>query len=302
MSKKIVTLVAYAIHGHENPGKNEEKTFDYVDYFSRISSNYASYGAVEVKERKVAISEIQELPDGDFAIRFVSGDPDSIVLSLDLGTLTTRERDPGEGSIFVNERWVIISPANRIVGMETSRPTVPIEDITKYLENAYRLEYARERVSVALVQIPSPKFMEDVYRMDRIREVSVTYTRPNSPWGDAANARVEKMMKAIVETNPGDVQMVARASEGQTLPKDKGVVKELDVITKADHPFVKSASVKGLFPGGIKEQPLHLNNSKVTEIGQYDTTLGSDAKKVTIFSGFRNLRDRVIANRKKSDR
>lgn len=234
--------------------------------------------------RLVAIVE-QQVIKGLHGILFVSGEKEGSILSLDLQTVDLEEQSAEDGQVFVQSRWIAVDAEKRVVAVEVNRPTVGIDDVRFLLEELAK-EYSKSNnVEIELNLAINPKFIDEVERFTRIREASITLSRPNSDWTDVANRWVEDMQSSGVK----DLDLAARASRGQSLDKSSGLISLIKDVARAPHSFVKNMRVTGNVKGMEKEQTASLKRNKVTSVARLDLQKNRDEQLVDLFPAMKQV-------------
>lgn len=252
------SLWAYHLHVHKYPGTDKQQVLDYEDFFNWMISENIDQPVLRRYDRLIAIAETKSI--GRYvALLFVSGEQESSVLSLNLETFGIAEQSAEDGQVFVQSRWVIVDPTTRTIVFEVNRPTVGLDDVKYYLLRSMK-KYARtDSVEMEISQAIDKGILQAIDKFERIREASITLTRPNSDWSDVIN----DWGRAIESSGAQSVSLAANASRGQSLSKDKGVVRTIVDVVKAPYSFVKNAYITGKYPNEENERTVSLRNNRV---------------------------------------
>jgi hypothetical protein len=183
------------------------------------------------------------------------------MLTLDLKTLDAQTQEAGKNRLFVQSRWVIVDANDRIAVMENKRPTVGMDEVTRFLELYSNELFQVENSEFNLNQVADPGFIDRIEGFTRIREASVVLNRPNSSWTDSAN----DLVSSTASGGASDIEVSARASRNQSLSKDEGIVKEIKDLVSKGLSFVKNAKITGLTSNSEGETTLSLKDSPVKD-------------------------------------
>lgn len=265
----VRTVETYSIHGHVRPGDIEEELLDYASFFERLALAPRHDLRYPVGADTVAIADIAH-QRGLHAFRFVTGNADEFPLVYDLATASAERINPGSERFVVNGAWAIVSPSDRLLFAERKRPGVPIYQMERFL-TAFGREHLNMRdVSVSLNPVPSASFAEEIGKFTRIREASITLRRPNHSWTKSA----ESMLGELSESNAADVQLQLNANRGQSLSKNRGVVREIVALSQRPINALKNAAIKGIMPTHETERSVSLHKHTVKGSTRIDPSAG----------------------------
>ncbi len=259
------SLIAYYVHGHEAPGQEEERTLDYSRFFSRLAQPIEGVEPFKLRGRTVTIAGTRSIGSAT-AFLFVSGDETASQLSLNVATSETTSVAPREGELFVESRWMVVDPERRICILENKRPTVSMDEITRYLEDFGRTQLGLRDLEISLNRVPDATFTETIERFTRIREASVTLSRPNPSWLEDSSDLVGE----VGESGASQIEIAAKASRGASLSKHEGIVRVIASSARSRISNMANAVVFGNIPEMPGERRVSLENNTVRSMVSVD--------------------------------
>lgn len=255
----IRTVEAYSVHGHIASGSPDETLLDYRAFFDQLRRANLHSLRVQLGDDVVAITEQHDTGER-IALRFVIGNTDELPLVYDIGSATATPIDPGADRLVVRGAWVFVLPDSRLIFVEKRRPGVPIFQIERFLAQYGRNQLGLDGLTVSLNPVPSSDFAREVEEMTRIREATIAMRRPNYSWTDTAG---ELIGEPAAESNASEVRLQLSADRGQSLAKDRGVVRDLLRLVRNPVTGLKNAIVRGQSPRHEGERTVSLDKSKV---------------------------------------
>lgn len=270
MANEVVHgLSAYSIHGHVQPGTEDETVLSYDGFFNRLHAEDPHDLRYKVGSETVAITDTSSR-SGRLAFRFVAGNARALPLVYDVETATAEEVDPGSGRFVVSGAWVIIDADERIAIIDRKRPGVAIYQIERFLSKYGRERLGLSGLSISLNPIPTESFRNEIEDLYRIREAEITLRRPNHSWTQTA----EGMLQEIGESNAAEVTIQLNADRGKSLAKDKGIV--ADILSLARKPInaLKNVVIKGRSSSFDGEKTVSLKKHVVRGTVQIDKDAG----------------------------
>lgn len=242
MARKIArTIEAFNIHGHMEPGSEEEVLINYQAFFNDLAQLPALERRTEVGANTVAITEAK-ISGPSVALHFVTGNAEDSTLVYDSRTATAEAVDLGANRLMVSGAWLIAYPDSRILFLERKRPGVPILEIESCLSQLGQLILGVDRLSISINPVTSSSFEEEIRKLTRIREAAITLRRPNHSWTASASS----LLGELGSSNAATVEMQLNADRGQSLSKDSGIVGEIIQLVKRPVHALKNARVKGI--------------------------------------------------------
>lgn len=261
------SLIAYYVHGHESPGQSMESTLDYESFFSRLAEPLDDSEPFKLRGRTVTIAGVRKVGSAT-AFLFVSGDETASQLSLDLATSQTTSVQPRRGQLFVESRWVVVDPTRRTCILENKRPTVSMDEITRYLEHFGQSTLGLQNLEISLNRVPDATFTETIERFTRIREASVVLSRPNPSWLEDSSDLVGE----VGESGASQIEIAAKASRGASLSKHEGIVRVIASSARNRISNMVNAVVFGNIPEMPGEQRVSLEKNTVRSMVRVDPT------------------------------
>ncbi len=255
----IRTVEAYSIHGHVASGSPDETLLDYDGFFRQLGTADLHSLRVRLGEDVVAITDQHD--DGSrISLRFVTGNTQELPLVYDIGSATAMPVDPGTDRLVVRGAWVFALPASRLVFIEKRRPGVPVFQIERFFTDYGRNRLGLDGLTISLNPVPSRDFAREVEEMTRVRQATIAMRRPNYSWTETAG---DLIGGPAAESNASEVRLQLTANRGQSLAKDRGVVRDLLHLVSRPITGLKDAIVKGESPRQVGERTVSLEKSKV---------------------------------------
>lgn len=252
------SVEAFSIHGHIEPGSQDESLVDYDELFDSVATAPPDRLRHSVQDETVAIVDTRPV-EGGLALRVVSGRADEVALLYDETSGQVSQVRTGGGRFLVRGVWVIVRRASRIVLVERKRPGVPVFQLERLLSSYGKQYFGADSFKIALNPIASPSFEEEVLRLRRIREASITMRRPNQSWTEAARGFVGQ----LGASNAGEVQLQLKAERGQSLARESGIVPEVLSLAREPITELRNVSVRGTPPDSEDERTVSLSKHVV---------------------------------------
>ncbi|HEY8588731.1 MAG TPA: hypothetical protein VIL55_04160 [Naasia sp.] len=271
LTEVVRKLDAYSIHGHLNPGGQDEELVDYEEFFAEVASRAVGV-SFRVGSNLVALVESGSR-QGRHGLRLASGDPAGQAEVFDPATGTAAEVSLGREQLLVSPAWVIVDPIARIAVVEKRRPGVPVMEIERFLSIYGRERLGMPGLTLSLNPVPSPSFRREIETFTRIREAAVVLRRPNHSFTSDAREMLGQIAEA---SNAQDVEVQVNAARGGTLSKDSGIVADiLSFVKSAINPLL-NARVVGNRPDFEGERSVSLNKHTVRGSARIETNSPAD--------------------------
>lgn len=248
MAEKPRTLELYSVHGRVS-----DTVISYQALLTGIGELDRVARQVEVGNRVVAITEFAQ--DGDsFSLRFVAGVAGEPALFYDTATGEESEVDTGS-RIVASSAWVFVDPSSRLIAVERRRPGVSILEIESAFEKLGDDAGIGPNLRVDLNPVASSSFLDEVEKLDRIREATVVLRRPNLDWDDNAST----LTGYAAESGGDRVSIDVSAARGRSLSTDQGIVADIKRFVRRPIAAMKSVRVKGSRSGEERERTVSLD-------------------------------------------
>lgn len=234
MAQKPRTLELYSIHGRVGSA-----VISYVELLSGVGRIDRLSRQVEVGTRVVAITDFRQ--DGDSTVlRFVAGVAGEPALFYDTATGEESEVDTGT-RIVASSAWVFVNAAKRLVAVERRRPGVSVLEMESTLEQLGVRAGLDGKLRIDLNPVAATSFLDEVAKLDRIREATVVLRRPNFDWDDNAST----LTGYAAESGGDRVSIDISAGRGRSLAPEAGIVADIKQLIRRPIAALKSARVKG---------------------------------------------------------
>jgi hypothetical protein len=257
-------LYAYSIHGRDTVD-----VLDYRAFFSDLAGFDPQLRQTGVGDLTVAITAT--IPANDrWSVRFVSGIQGLPPLLYDPDTGTESTTDIG-GRILATATWVFVDPQERFAVIDQHRPGVPVAVIARALAHLGRELELAPGLTLSLNPVPSPSFVEELDRFDRVRQAAVVIERPNYNWLDSAT----DLTGYAAESDAGTVELQMSAERGQSLATDSGIVDDIRTLASQSIGPLRNLRVIGRRQGESKETSLSLARHQEKRFVPVDSSGGS---------------------------
>lgn len=250
IAKKRRSLLAYAIHGHDQSGP-----IDYAQLLEFISSLPYEIRRLRTGDRTTVISEIQRASEAVFVMRIVTGFPEEDQTMFDALTGDERSIAKRDSEFAPTSGIVAVNVVTRAVVLEKKRPGVPISLIERLLSTLGR-ELFGNRFSVSLTPVISDTFLAEIEGFERIRRAEVQLARPNFDWRTEA----EDLLSSLGDSsNAATIEVAASAKRGDSLASDQGIVSDIKGFAKRKINALKNAKIIGTRSGSSGDTTLSLD-------------------------------------------
>lgn len=248
MAEKPRTLELYSIHG-----RVRDTVISYDALLAGIGQLDRVSRQAEVGNRVVAITEFG-VDAGSFALRFVAGIAGEPALFYDTATGEESQLDTGS-RIVASSAWTFVDAASRLVAIERRRPGVSILEIESALEQLGDIAGLGAGLRIDLNPVAASSFLDEVAKLDRIREATVVLRRPNLDWDDNAST----LTGYAAESGGDRVSIDVSAGRGRSLSTDQGIVADIKRFVRRPIAAMKSVRVKGSRSGEERERTVSLD-------------------------------------------
>lgn len=290
MAKNFRTLALFVMHA-----RDREDVINYDDFFTWISLLPEASTRIQVRTDLVFVISQVLRHGGKYAFSFVSGDPDEIPLFFNEESGQVEEGARERSTWPARQTQVMVDPDSRFVAIELRRAGVGSSNLERYFRLlAMERDYSQNLVFDLSAQ-PSPSFEEELDRYVRIREASVTISRPNTDWYDAEDAVAE-----LADISGGHTAAVTvNAARGESLNKNEGLLAVIRGHVRRSYTSIANARVVGLKAGDRQESSLSLARHQLKrqievpsrEETPYQRAFISDRAASFIDEAAQNLRD-----------
>lgn len=251
MPKREVTIIGHSIHGRSAEGLAEyQEVVDVLAGLSPVDSQFTIGGQV------VAIATTEVPTDGFVYLRYIAGHPETGALLFDPGTGELDEFD-FEHRFIARSAWLVIDPARRLATLEIRRPGVSASTIASHIERVMEDVMNLQAPTFTLNPIPSKSILEELDRLERIREASVVLARPNFDWTENA----DQLSQMGDESDAGQVEVGARAPRGKSLRLRDGILGAIRSLAENQIGPIRDFRVNGTRTGENKERRISLENN-----------------------------------------
>ncbi len=251
MSKREVTILGYSMHGRSASG-----LADYGAIFTTLAGLTPITSQFTIGSQVVAVASSEVSDDGLFHLRYIAGHPENETLLFDPDTGELDEVD-FERRFIARSAWVVVDPSRRVASLEARRPGVAASTVASHVERVMEDVMGLSSPTFDLNPIPSKSIIEELDRLERIREARVVLARPNFDWAENA----DQLSDLGDESHAGQVEVGARAPRGESLAPRNGIVGAIrSLVTNAVGP-IKDFRVRGTRAGENKERTISLENN-----------------------------------------
>ncbi|MBN9048241.1 MAG: hypothetical protein J0H78_02195 [Rhizobiales bacterium] len=238
----------FAMHAHH------ETTDTYVELFRKLKSLPREDRVVDLAEELVVGFPIVENEERDrFFVQVVEGDNSNpLVLNRDTGN--TRENILNESELLSHATHLLFDPRNRRAVIEFVHRGAKAGVISSSIEELMRRNFSEYKsFRFSLSPIVQENFIAEINAFDRIREAALRVTRPNASWSDHYTDLSEFM-----EESDGDkVELNIKAQRGESLKKNRGIVKVIKDIVRDHQPYLDDAKITGVREDEENETTIH---------------------------------------------
>ena len=222
MPNREVTIIGHSMHGRSAEGLAEyDEVFGVLARLSAIESQFMIGGQV------VAIATTEVSADGFVYLRYIAGHPETEALLFNPGTGELDEFD-FEQRFIARSAWLVIDPSRRVATLEIRRPGVSASTVASHIERVMEDFMNLQVPMFTLNPIPSKSILEELDRLERIREASVVLARPNFDWSENA----DQLSRMGDESGAGIVEVGARAPRGKSLRPRAGILDAIRSLVK----------------------------------------------------------------------
>jgi len=234
------TLNAFAIHGHQQPGNDNEAIADYESIFDSLLVSPPTVSRFVISGDTVAVTRAERF-GSQYAFRFVSGNEDDSSFVYDERTGVDEEVDAGVGRYFVNGVWLFVDQGSRVVVIESRRPGVPRYQIEAFFSHYGREVLGMHGLTISLHPIPSSSFFSEIDSFEVIKEATLVLRRPNKSWSKTA----EGLLGNLPASNAEQISLSAKSSRGESLNSEDGLVKEIKKLKSRAVSALYNAIIRG---------------------------------------------------------
>jgi hypothetical protein len=237
-------MYAYELHAHDG-----DEPVDYGLVFRGIAETprLERQDRVPRTDEVVAIPEIRDIAEGQYALRFVVGREGDVALFYNLEDGTEREERPRDAEIAVQSSWLFVDARKRVVLQERRRPGVPLRLALRALKSIAReQDLVSPRASFKLNPVIGGGFVDEVLELESIKTATLVLQEPNLTWHRGADAVIESIAD---DSHAESVDMTVKSKPGQSLAKDQGIVAEMLEMVRERYSALKDAKVRGRRPG-----------------------------------------------------
>ena len=257
MVKRVVRkLELFAIHAHHDTAST------YVDLFDKLSRVQRARRVIEISGIVIGFPIVRARTDGLF-IRATEGDPDSSALVFDRETGRTRETDLSKSEVLSQTTHLYVVPEKRRAAIEYSRRGVKAALLGPAMEGILRANYSElHNIRLEFTAVPTKGFLEEVKQFERIREASIRLMKPNASWTD----HYTDLSDLMDDSNGAKVELDVRAGRGESLRKNRGIVKVIKDVAADEQPYLDEAKLIGTRENETNETTLrssqHLEHTR----------------------------------------
>lgn len=273
-----------------NIRKNGE-IVDYVEFFNDLVSRGIKH-EIDVAKDYTAVLTQAKFYDGFLGIVFFGGDKRSQQLYY----------DSSEAEVFVSEnnntRWngrlthalIHVDSDKRILALESSRGIMTPLLVERYLE---RFAGTHDSViEVDLNPLTDEAFQEELKKFTRIRLASIEVSKPNPSWSDYEN----KLIKIADESDGQSAQLKVKASRGESLNLNNGIVEIIEEQTKPNkNSNIKNVEVVGNMSTLEGETTLRLGSHQLKTKISFDRN--RDTNSTNIFNEIKKKTMQILGKR-----
>jgi hypothetical protein len=225
---------------------------DYVAFFAALAGIEPQARQTGVGDEIVAITAMTATTTG-WSVRFVSGTQGLPPLFYDPETGTESTADIG-GRIVATATWAFIDAAKRLAAIDVHRPGVPVAVMAKAIAHLGRELGLAAGLTISLNPVPSPSFLAELDRFDRIRQAAIVLERPNYNWYDSAT----ELAGYAGDSDAATLEVEASAERGRSLSTESGIVPDVRALAASSVGPVKNLRVTGTRAGESRETTLSL--------------------------------------------
>lgn len=251
MPNREVTILGYSMHGRSEEGLAEyEEVFRVLAELTPITSQFT------IGRQVVAVATTSAASDGFAYLRYIAGHPESGALLFDPDTGQLDEVDFDQRFI-ASSAWLVADPARRIATLEVRRPGVTASTVASHIERVMEDIMGLQTPTFNLNPIPSASILEELDRLERIREARVILTRPNFDWTENA----DQLHQLGATSHAGQVEVAVRAERNGSLASSVGIVGTIRSLASNMISPIRDFRVKGTRADENKERTISLENN-----------------------------------------
>lgn len=250
MAKKTIRKIElYALHAHNFSSLTYDGLFERLERLPPASRVFTVSGIV------VGFPIVKKIKIGYF-IQATEGDPDASALIFNQQTGTTRETNLSREEILSQATHLVVSPEKRRASIEYSRRGIKAFALGPAIEGILSANYADLRqFRLEYSPITTGTFVSEISKFDRIRVASLRIMKPNASWTD----HYTDLSELLDESNGDKVELDVRASRGESLRKQTGIVKVIKDVARDGQPYLDAAAITGTRSDETSETTVRAN-------------------------------------------
>lgn len=212
----------------------------YTDFIQRLS-------AISPKNRRMywgpfvlAIPRV-DVDDSIVDLIVLRGDKDAEVLIYNEDTGEEELQILEQNQVLAEKTHLCLDAENKKAVCEYNRRGAKITEIAILLQYLGREFLNYTNLVVNFVPITDIEFEKAIARFERIREASVTITKPNPSWNDYE----DQLLDYTKKSNGQKFSFSVNAIRGKTLNFNAGIIYTIKQLVRAQHTSLEAAKITG---------------------------------------------------------
>lgn len=287
-------IKAFAAHAFIDPYVEDPIVADYKELFNSITEETSKAFNVKFRGETIAISKVEKKKeDGYIAYLFVRGS-ENTVTTYNENTGEALEQELPEGEVSAVSSWVLVKYDTRFIFIETKRPGISPTMVERYFTKFAKEKLKYRKFKFTLLPIPGAEFQEEIDRFTKVRQVTVSLSRPNKSWTETAKSLVGD----AAESNADVMEVTAKAERGGTLAKKTGIMPAIKKMAQNAISALKNVKIFGRVPGVDKEYVASLTKSQFRAVAEIPASATATESLTNIIGATRKVDEYLKDNEK----
>lgn len=249
-------LYGYSIHGRDSNG-----VIDYSELFRRLANLESTSRLLSLRDDFIVSFKEMTLVDSVWEVRMLFGDRTESITLWDVDADRERDDAKAKGEIVARSTHLYLDPVSRFAGIERRRPGLSPGDIGLALSRiGPQIGFGRDLV-IDFTPVAAESFTDELLAFTRIRQASVSLTRPNFDWSDNAN----QLTGYAGQSNGQYVEIEVSAKRGESLSPETGIVADIKNLAQNPISPLRGVRVRGTYASEPGERSLSLNSHQERE-------------------------------------
>lgn len=253
-------IQAFAMHA-----EGSQFNGDYEEIFNVISQTKIKERYIRIRGEIVIINSCRK-KDEFFELEFIitSDDVDPLIVNVNTGEI--RVEQLAENETLGVMTHALVHPKSRRILIEYAKSGVKADVISLCISEFFSSKLRRD-IRITFSPLIEQNFLLQLKMFSRIRVASVKLSRPNAGWDD----HYTKLSKLMDDSDAGKAEINVSAARGESLNKDRGIIKIITQVANDEHPYIMDALIIGnkIEEEGETKLPLHDHvKSKIVNVSK----------------------------------